>query len=149
MKRINFPTLYFIYNNIYLITYNFQIPEKTSNVSIVQPFRESLWLILLASVHFIAVIVWLLDRYSPMYKSVSLGVCTRYRTHSVAARQIELNVQVSSSYRLYTLSRSYHFIVLQLISYADDSTLIAVVPSTGVRVTVAKSKSRDLVKISE
>ena len=37
----------------------------------------------------------------------------------------------------------------KLIGYADDSTLIAVVPSPGVRVTVAESLSRDLVKNSE
>ena len=36
-----------------------------------------------------------------------------------------------------------------LIGYANDSTLIAVVPSPGVRVTVAESPSRDLVKVSE
>ena len=35
------------------------------------------------------------------------------------------------------------------IGYADDSTLTAVVPSLGVRVTVAESLSRDLVKVSE
>ena len=35
------------------------------------------------------------------------------------------------------------------IGYADDSTLIAVVPSPGVRVTVAESLSRDLVKVNE
>ena len=35
------------------------------------------------------------------------------------------------------------------IGYADDSILIAVVPSLGVRVTVAESLSRDLVKVSE
>ena len=37
----------------------------------------------------------------------------------------------------------------KLISYADDSTLIAVVPSPGVCVTEAESLSRDLVKVSE
>ena len=37
----------------------------------------------------------------------------------------------------------------KLISYTDDSTLIAVLPSPGVRVTVAESLSRDLVKFSE
>ena len=37
----------------------------------------------------------------------------------------------------------------KLIGYADDSTLIAVVPFPGVRVTVAESLSRDLVKVSE
>ena len=31
----------------------------------------------------------------------------------------------------------------KLIGYADDSTLIAVVPSPGIRVTVAKSLNRD------
>ena len=36
-----------------------------------------------------------------------------------------------------------------LIGYADDSTLIAVVPSPGLRVAVAESLSRDLVKFSE
>ena len=36
----------------------------------------------------------------------------------------------------------------KLICYANDSTLIAVAPSRGVRVTVAKSLSRDLVKVS-
>ena len=37
----------------------------------------------------------------------------------------------------------------KLIGYADDSTLIAVVSSPGVRATVAESLSRDLVRISE
>ena len=37
----------------------------------------------------------------------------------------------------------------KLIGYASDSTLIAVVPSPGVRVTVAESLSHDLVKVSE
>ena len=37
----------------------------------------------------------------------------------------------------------------KLIGYADDSTLIAVVPSPGLRVAVTESLSRDLVKVSE
>ena len=37
----------------------------------------------------------------------------------------------------------------KLICYADDSTLIAVVPSPGVRVTVAESLSHDLVQVIE
>ena len=37
----------------------------------------------------------------------------------------------------------------KLIGYADDSTLMAVVPSTGVRVTVAESLIRDLGRVSE
>ena len=36
-----------------------------------------------------------------------------------------------------------------MIGYADDSSLIAVVPSPGARVTAAESLSRDLVKVSE
>ena len=36
-----------------------------------------------------------------------------------------------------------------MIPYVDDSTLIAVVPSPGVRVTVAESLCRDLLKVSE
>ena len=36
-----------------------------------------------------------------------------------------------------------------LIGYADDSTLIAVVPSPGVRVAVVESLSHDLMKVSE
>ena len=37
----------------------------------------------------------------------------------------------------------------KLIGYADNSTLIAVVPYTGVRVTVAESLIRGLVRVSE
>ena len=34
------------------------------------------------------------------------------------------------------------------IGYADDSTLMAAVPSPGVRVAVAESLNRDLVRVS-
>ena len=37
----------------------------------------------------------------------------------------------------------------KLIGYADDSTLMAVVPSRGVRVAVAESLIRDLGRVSE
>ena len=37
----------------------------------------------------------------------------------------------------------------KLIGYADDSTMIAVVPSPGVRVAVASSLIRDLGRVSE
>ena len=37
----------------------------------------------------------------------------------------------------------------KLIGYADDTTLIAVVPSPVLRVAVAESLSRDLMKVSE
>ena len=49
---------------------------------------------------------------------------------------------------LYT-SELFSILENKLIGYADNSTLIAVVPSPGVRVTVAESLSRDLVKVSE
>ena len=52
---------------------------------------------------------------------------------------------------LFLLYTSELFFVLEnkLIGYADDSTLIAVVPSPGLRVAVAESLSRDLVQVSE
>ena len=37
----------------------------------------------------------------------------------------------------------------KLIGYADDSTLMAVVPSPGVRSTVAESLNRDFSRVSE
>ena len=39
--------------------------------------------------------------------------------------------------------------VNKLIGYADDCTLLPVVPSPGVRVTVAESLNRDLGEVSE
>ena len=36
----------------------------------------------------------------------------------------------------------------KLIGYADDSTLMAVVPSSGARVTEAESLNRDLVRVN-
>ena len=52
---------------------------------------------------------------------------------------------------LFLLYTSELFSILEnkLIGYADDPTLIAFVPSPGVRVTVAESLRRYLVKISE
>ena len=52
---------------------------------------------------------------------------------------------------LFLLFTSEPFSILanNLIGYADDSTLIAVVTSPGVRVPVAESMSSDLVKVSE
>ena len=51
---------------------------------------------------------------------------------------------------LFLLYTSELFSILEnkLIGYAGDSTLIAVVPSPGVRVAVAESLSRDNVKVS-
>ncbi|XP_047491768.1 glutamate [NMDA] receptor subunit 1-like isoform X1 [Penaeus chinensis] len=45
-------------------------PKGTALVSILQPFRDTLWLLLLATVHVIALLVWILDHLSPMYKMV-------------------------------------------------------------------------------
>ena len=52
---------------------------------------------------------------------------------------------------LFLLYTSELFAVLEnkLISFADDTTLIGVVHSPGLRVAVVESLSRDLVKVSE
>ena len=52
---------------------------------------------------------------------------------------------------LFVLYTSELFSILQnkLNGYADDSTLMAVVPSPGVRVTVSESLIRDLRMVSE
>ena len=49
---------------------------------------------------------------------------------------------------LYT-SELFSNLEIKLISYADDSTLMAVVPSPGIRVAVAESLIRDLGRVSE
>ena len=49
---------------------------------------------------------------------------------------------------LYTLEL-FSILENKLIGYADDSTLMAVVPSPGVRVAVAESLIRDLDRVSE
>ena len=49
---------------------------------------------------------------------------------------------------LYT-SKLFSILEKKLIGYADDSTLMAVVPSPGVRVAVAESLIRDLGSVSE
>ena len=49
---------------------------------------------------------------------------------------------------LYT-SELFSTVENKLIGYADDSTLMAVVPSPGVRVAVAESLFRDLGRVSE
>ena len=52
---------------------------------------------------------------------------------------------------LFILYTSELFSILEnkLIGYADDPTLMAVMPSPGVRVAVAESLIRDLGKVSE
>ena len=49
---------------------------------------------------------------------------------------------------LYT-SDLFYILENKLIGYADDSILVAVVPSPGVRVAVAESLIRDLGRVSE
>ena len=49
---------------------------------------------------------------------------------------------------LYT-SELFSILEYKLISYADDSTLMAVVPSSGGRVAVAESLIRDLGRVSD
>ena len=49
---------------------------------------------------------------------------------------------------LYT-SELFHILENKLVGYADDSTLMAVVPSLGIRVTVAESLIRNLGRVSE
>ena len=51
---------------------------------------------------------------------------------------------------LFILYTSELFSILEnkLIGYAGDSTLIAVVPTPGVRVTVAESLNRDIVRVN-
>ena len=49
---------------------------------------------------------------------------------------------------LYT-SEFFSILENKLIGYADDSTLMAVVPSPGVRVAVTESLIRDLSRVSE
>ena len=48
---------------------------------------------------------------------------------------------------LYT-SKLFSILENKLIGYADDSTLMAVMPSSGARVTVAESLNRDLVRVN-
>ena len=52
---------------------------------------------------------------------------------------------------LFLLYTSEHFSILKikLIGYADDSTLMAVVPTLGVRVAVAESLIHELGRVSE
>ena len=49
---------------------------------------------------------------------------------------------------LYT-SELFYILENKLIGYADDSTLMAVVPSPGVRVAIAESLIRDLGRVNE
>ena len=50
---------------------------------------------------------------------------------------------------LLNTSELFPMMLYKLIGYADDSTLIAVLPSPGVRVAVAATDPRDLGNVSE
>ena len=52
-------------------------------------------------------------------------------------------------FRAVYTSELFSILVNKLIGYADDSTLMAVVPSPGVRITVTESLIRDLGRVSE
>ena len=51
------------------------------------------------------------------------------------------------SFLLYT-SELFSILENKLVGYADNSTLMAVVPSPGARVTVAEFLNRDLVRVN-
>ena len=52
---------------------------------------------------------------------------------------------------LFLLYTSVLFSILEneMIGYADDSTLIAAIPSPNARISVAQSMDRDLLKVSD
>ena len=52
-------------------------------------------------------------------------------------------------YLLYTFFYFFSILENKLIGYADDSTLMAVVPSPGVRVAATESLIRDLGRVNE
>ena len=70
----------------------------------------------------------------------------RRKLVNVVARVPQGSVLGPLLFLLYTSER-FSILENKLIGYAEDSTLIAVVPFQGVRVTVAESLSRDLVKV--
>ena len=69
--------------------------------------------------------------FSPSYRRVSLSLL--------------VNVSISTG----SLLSFFSILENKLTGYADDSTLIAVVSSPGVKVAVADSLSSDLVKVSD
>ena len=60
---------------------------------------------------------------------------------------VRLHYPVPLLFLLYT-SELFSTLENKLIGYADDSTLMAVVPSPGARVPLAKSLNRDLVRVN-
>ena len=80
--------------------------------------------------------------------SASYGGCCRSKLVDVVSRVSQGSVLGPLLFLLYT---SELFLILEnkLIGNADDSTLMSVLPSPGVRVTVADSLIRDLGRDSE
>ena len=72
----------------------------------------------------------------------------RSKLVNVVSRVPQSSVLGPLLFLLYT-SELFSILGNKLIGYADDSTLIAVVSSLGLRVAVADSLSRDLVKVNE
>ena len=72
----------------------------------------------------------------------------RSKLVNVMSRVLQGSVLGPLLFLLYT-SEFFSILENKLIGYANDSTLIAVVPSPGLRVVVAKSLSRDIVKVNE
>ena len=66
---------------------------------------------------------------------------------NVVSRVLQGSVLGSLLFLLFT-SDLFSILENKLIGYADDSTLIAVVSSPGVRVTVAESLNSDLVSVN-
>ena len=78
---------------------------------------------------------------------VMVDSCRRKLVHILSGVQ-QGSVLCPLLFLLYT-SDLFSILENKLIVYADDSTFIFVVPSPGVRVTVAESLIRDLVRVSE
>ena len=72
----------------------------------------------------------------------------RSKLVNVVSGVLQGNVLSPLLFLLYT-SDFFSILENKLIGYADDSTLMAVVPSPGVRVSVAESLNRDLGRVCE
>ena len=72
----------------------------------------------------------------------------RSKLVNVASGVLQGSVLGQLLFLMYT-SELFSILENKLIGYADDSTLMAVLPSSGVRVAVAESLIRDLGRVSE
>ena len=76
-------------------------------------------------------------------------LCMSHTLHSALESGHKARIAGDPLLLLIYTSELFSTLEYKLLGYADDSTLIAVVPSQGARVTVAESLSRGLVKASE